>query len=166
MAGKVVVAPRADETFDIDAVIRRRLEGEPFGARDTTVPLKDGAKWATYEANSMADRNMHYRMVHQLGWLPVRVEDLADGITPESIGWQVDAGGVLCRGPQQDQKLYKQPVDVRHRIAQAKAAANLKGIGSAKAVKDSMVAAASAQLGDEAATFTNGLTVTGSDRRG
>ena len=168
MAKTVTVVNREDlASHDTDAVIARRLSGEPFGTRNTTIPLKEGAKWSTYEANSMADRNMHYRMVHELGWIPVRVEDLAHGLTPESIGWQVADGGHLVRGPQGDQRLYKMPADVRQSITNAKAKANLRGMGSAKAVKQAVTEAASAQLGDEAAAFTDGaITVTGADRVG
>jgi hypothetical protein len=168
MAKTVTVVNREDlAQHDTESVIARRLSGEPFGTRNTTIPLKDGARWATYEANSMADRNMHYRMVHELGWVPVRVEDLAPGLTPESIGWQVADGGQLVRGPQGDQRLYKMPVETRNRINEAKTRANLKGMGSAKAVKQAVTESASAQLGDEAASFVHdNITVTGSDRVG
>jgi hypothetical protein len=150
---------------DVNAIIARRLAGEPFGARNTTIPLREPGRWATYEANSMADRNMHYRMVHELGWIPLRIEDLPEGLSPESIGWQVGDGGQLVRGTQGDQRLYKMPADVRKQISDAKARANMRGMGSAKAVKASVMEAASAQLGDEAAAFTSAaITVTGQDR--
>ena len=162
---QVVVAPREEVTYDVDAVIARRLSGSPFGSRDLVVPMREPGKWATYEANTLADRNMHYNMVHQLGWVPVTVADLQDGVTPDKIGWQVDAAGTLCRGPQGDQKLYKQPLEVWKQIQAAKARANMRGIGSAKAVKESMAEATAAQMGSEAADFVHGnITVTGSDR--
>jgi hypothetical protein len=162
---KVIVAPREELAFDVDSVIARRLAGEPFGARQQHVPLREPKRWATYEANSLADRNAHYRMVHEFGWVPVRVEDLAPGIEPVAIGWQVDAAGALCRGPQGDSKLYKQPQAVRDRITAAKTAANMKGIGSAKAVKESVAQAAGSQLGSEAGDFAHSnITVTGADR--
>lgn len=164
MAKSVVVAPRTD-TFDVEAVIDRRLRGEPFGARNTELPMREPGRWATMEANSMADRNMHYRMIHEYGWVPLRVEDLAPGISPEAIGWQVATDGGLVRGPNQDQRLYKQPIEVRQRIQAAKTQANMKGIGSAKAVKEAVTGALSSQLGDEAASFAHGnITVTGADR--
>lgn len=169
MAGQpkqVTVAHRADiAEYNVDDVIARRLSGEPFGSRQTIIPLREPGKWALYEANSLADRNMHYRMVHELGWVPVFASDLEPGLTPEQIGWQVDAGGILCRGDKGDQKLYKMPVEVRDQIQAAKTRANLKGMGSAKAVKESVVAATSAQMGDEGASFVqNSITITGGDR--
>jgi len=163
---KITVAPR-EETFDVEAVIARRLAGEPFGARQMAVPLREPGKWATYEANALADHNAHYRMVHEFGWIPVRIEDLAEGVDPTAIGWQVDATGALCRGPQgaSQGRLYKQPKETRARITAAKSAANSKGIGSAKAVKEAVANAAGAQLGPEAGDFTHGnIHVTGSDR--
>ena len=162
---QVTVAQRADVAYDVEAVIARRLNGAPFGSRDLLVPMREQGKWATYEANSLADRNAHYQMVHQLGWVPVTVNDLEPGTSPEAIGWQVDAAGTLCRGPQGDQKLYKQPVEVRRQIQDAKTRANMRGIGSAKAVKESVAEATAAQMGGEAADFVHGnISVTGSDR--
>ena len=164
----VSVANRADlAEQNVDEVIARRLAGQPFGTRNTTIPLRDAGRWATYETNSLADPNRHYRMVHELGWVPVRVEDLAPGLTPESIGWQVGDGGQLVRGVKSDQRLYKMPLEQQQAIAKAKADANMRGMGSAAAVKKAVVEAASGQLGDEAASFAHeAITVTGSDRRG
>ncbi len=164
----VTVVDRGDPaSFDVDTIIAKRLSGEPFGARQTTVPLRDPKRWATMEANSLADRNMHYRMVHEYGWRPVTADDLAPGITPESIGWRVGAGGILCRGPQEDQKLYKQPLDVRTRIAKAKADANMRDMGSAAKVKAAIAEQIGSQLGSEAGDFAHSqISVTGSDRQG
>jgi hypothetical protein len=160
----VQVAPR---TVGVDDVIRRRLEGQPFGARRSDVPLKDGDRWHQYAANALADRNQHFLMVNEYGWTVVRIEDLAEGVDPVTVGWEVDATGALCRGPQgpaQD-RLYKMTKENHARIAAAKAAANMKGIGSQKAVKESIANAAGSQLGSEAADFTHGnIHVTGADR--
>jgi hypothetical protein len=164
----VTVVNRSDPSgFDVETIIKRRLSGEPFGTRQATVPIRDAARWATMEANSLADRNMHYRMVHEYGWVPVTASDLDGGITPESIGWSVGADGVLCRGPQMDSKLYKQPMAVRRQIASAKAAANMKGMGSARSVKAAISESIGAQMGAEAGDFAeSSITVTGADRTG
>ena len=160
----VEVANREDVAgYDVDTIIARRLAGEPFGTRNSILPLKEPQRWDTYEANSLGDRNMHYRMVHELGWIPLTIEDLQPGTSPEKIGWQIGEGGILQRGDKGDQKLYKMPKAVRAQIQAAKTAANMRGIGSAKAVKESMVSATGAEHGDEAAGFINDVTVTGRD---
>jgi hypothetical protein len=162
----IEVADRADiADVDVETVIAKRLAGEPFGVRNNSVPLRDPGRWELYEANTLSDRNMHYKMVHQLGWVPVTMADLDPSVTPESIGWQIGDGGQLVRGTHQDSRLYKQPSDVRKRIQDAKTAANMKGIGSAKAVKEAMTNAVAASAGSEAADFVHSnVSVTGSDR--
>ena len=104
-------------------------------------------------------------MRHKKHWDPVYVSDLADGVTPESVGWRVGEDGQLCRGPKGDQKLYKQTKERRAITREARTLANMKGIGSAKAVKESVANAAGSQLGSEAADYTHGnIHVTGADR--
>jgi hypothetical protein len=163
----ITVTPRA-EAVDIDAIIAKRLQGQPFGARTVTIPLKEPERWATFIANSLADENNHYRMVHELGWLPLTIDDLAEGITPISIGWQTkEDGRTLCRGPRGDEIAYKMDKHIRHQIQMAKTAENKKGIGSAKALKESAANAVAGQMGSEAADFVHKhLHVRGEDREG
>ena len=164
---QITVSPRA-EALDIDAIIAKRLKGQPFGARTVAIPLKEPGKWATFIANSLADENNHYRMVHEFGWVPLTIHDLADGVTAQSIGWQVKEDGItLCRGQRGDEIAYKMDKTVRNKIQMAKTAENKKGIGSATALKESAANAAAGQMGSEAADFVHKhLVVTGSDREG
>jgi len=166
---RVTVTPRAEVVeMDIDDVIQRRLAGQPFGARTTAIPLKEPERWATFIANSLADENNHYRMVHEFGWVPLTVHDLADGVTPQSIGWQVKEDGItLCRGARGDDIVYKMDKRRREQIQMAKTQANKRGIGSAKAVREEAANAAAGQMGSDAADFVyKGLTVVGEDREG
>jgi hypothetical protein len=142
---QISVTPRTESAFDIDEIIRKRLAGNPFGVGTTEIPMREPGKWATYLANG----------------------DLPENVTPESIGFSVNDAGALCRGTRGQEIVYKQPAEVRAQIQAAKTAANMKGMGSAKTVKQAMVEAAGASLGDEAATSLNQhLHVTGQDTRG
>ena len=162
----VEVADRIDVVeADVDEVIRRRLAGEPFGTRNVDVPMREPGRWHTLEANTLADRNQHYSMRHVYGWEPVTMADLRDGTTPESIGWQVGDGGQLIRGGPGDPRLYKMLETDYQRVQLAKARANMKGTGSAQAVKAAMTESAGSTFGDEAAGFVqSNIVVTGADR--
>ena len=118
---KITVAPRTTETaFSTDDIIARRLSGDPYGTREAQIPLKEAGKWAIKEANSLADENRHFNIVHKEGWIPLTVNDLADGITPDSLGYLVSPEGTLCRGKNGDERLYKMTVENRQRVAMAK----------------------------------------------
>ena len=163
---EVTVVPRA--ATDVDAIIAKRLQGDPFAAGAVDIPLRDPEHWATYVASGDVSPNRHYEMVHKKGWVPLTVADLPDGITPQAIGWQVaEDGQTLCRGVRGNEVAYKMPLAARSQVQQAKTARNLAGTGSAAKVKASLTAAASGSLGDEAASFVDqNVTVTGGDRVG
>jgi hypothetical protein len=164
---EITVTPRAD-LIPTDDIIAKRLAGQPFGTRNLAIPLREPQRWAVFIANSLADENNHYRMVHELGWVPLTVEDLAEGITPVSIGWQVkEDGHTLCRGQRGDEIVYKMDKLQYRKVQLAKTAENKKGIGSAKALKESAANAAAGQMGSEAADFVHKhLHVRGEDREG
>jgi hypothetical protein len=148
---KITVAPRTPETLDVDAIIARRLAGDPRYVRPADVPLRDQAQWYLKEANSYGDANRHYTIVHEEGYLPVTVDDLPDGVTPQSVGWEVSADGLtLCRGINGAERLYKMSKTNRRKIEMAKTTLNKKGTGSVKAVREDMAHAAAAQFGAEA----------------
>ena len=163
----ITAAPRGAD-IDIDAVIQRRLRGDPFAASALAIPLREPGRWATYVANSDTSPDRHYDMVARKGWTPMTTADLPDGVTAQSVGWNVaEDGQTLCRGTRGQEVLYKQPIEVNTAIAKAKAAQNLKGMGSAAKVKSDMTNALAAQAGDEAGTFAEqNIHITGGDRVG
>ena len=165
-APRVTVAPRT--TQDVDRIIQQRIEGDPLARAAQSIPLRDPELWETHIANADVSPNRHYEMVHVLGWVPLTVADLPDGITPEAIGWQVTADGqTLCRGPRGGEIAYKMSKARHVELGQAKIRRNLRGTGSAATVKTALTNAASGQLGDEAASFLDrNVTVTGGDRVG
>lgn len=164
---RVTVESRLETGLDYDQIIARRLEGNPFGTSAITIPMRDPGRWATYLANQEVHPSRLYQMKYQLGWQEVTAADLEPGTTPESIGFQVSETGALCRGPRQSEVLFKQPMSVRKAVEARKAEYNLKGLGSAAAVKADLVQAAGNTFGDEAGTFMDRhLEVRGSDQRG
>ena len=164
---KIVVAARA-ASVDLNTVIAKRLSGDPFAAGQIAIPLRDPHLWDTYVASSEVNPNRHYDMVNRKGWVPTTIYDLPDGISPESIGWQVaEDGQTLCRGPRGQEIVYKMPKDVRNQIQEKKTALNRRGMGSAAKVKTNMANALGNTLGSEAGDFAHqNITVTGGDRVG
>jgi hypothetical protein len=95
----------------------------------------------------------------------VTQDDLAPGVSAESIGFTVSETGALCRGTRGQEVVFKMPKDLRKKVMDRKAEVNKKGMGSPSAVKQDMVNAAGNAHGDEAANFLNKhVHVTGYDR--
>ena len=140
-------------------VLARRLaSGNLQGGGNATVPLKEADRWYTRRDNQLADPNMFYRLVHEMGYQPVRAEDLQDGITPSMIGYRVTEDGYLVQGPAgQEEMLFKMDKADRALLDQAMTEQNLRGVGSASKIKADMAEAAASQMGSEAADYVNGL---------
>lgn len=165
---KITVSPVTTETaFSTDEILKRRLEGNPFADTRVEIPLREPGRWALKEANDHADPNRHYTIVHLEGWVPVIPSDLADGVTPEALGYRVSEDGFLVKGERNSERLYKMPAEAFKRIQFRKAEANKRGTGSQKAVREDIASATGAALGDEAGTFVQRhLHVSGEDREG
>jgi hypothetical protein len=162
-----VVAPRtATTTLSADDVLERRLKGDPRYTPAPTIPLREAGKWYVKEANSYGDLNRHYEMVHAEGYEPVTLNDLADGVTPDSIGYRLSEDGItLVRGERGQERLYKMSKVNRARLDARKTAMNNKGMGSAKAVREDIANATAATHGSEAADFVaSKLHISGEDR--
>lgn len=152
---KITVVPRADESqWSVEDVNRRRLDGEPFGLVTSDIPLREKGMWSLRIANSQSDEGRHYKMRHRLGWEPAVLADLAEGVTPESIGFRLaEDGQTLCRGIRGDEVLYKKPKAIDQAIQMKKAEANTKGLKSERAAKEDTLNAAALSHGSEAAEF-------------
>ena len=161
---QITVTPRQGD-IDLDAIIAKRLAGNPFGGGTTEVPLAEPERWDVYIANGDLHPSRLYEMKMRLGWVEVTAADLAPGITPESIGFSISETGALCRGPRGQEVVFKQPKAIRAKIMERKTDVNKRGMGDPKTVKADMVNAAGASHGDEAANFLNKhVHVTGYDR--
>ena len=162
---KITVAPRTPSAEDI---IKARLRNDPFSRSEVHVPLRDPGQWAIKEANSYADENRHFSIVHREGWVPVTMDDIQAGVSPESFGYRLaEDGHTLCRGVRGEERLYKMPTQARQQIAMAKADANKAGTGNASKVKAELSNVAARQFGSEAGDFVHdGIRITGEDREG
>lgn len=165
---KVTVVPRSEEAMaDVDAIIERRIAGNPFYSGDRAIPLSEPERWYIKEANSLADENRHYAMVHEEGYLPVTIDDIRPGITPESFGFRLaEDGKTLCRGTRGDERLYKMSKPNRAKIEARKTEIAKKGLGSVKAMRDDAANAVAGTHGAEAADFVSKLHIAGGDSEG
>lgn len=134
--------------------LARRLAGNPHGGGSRGIPLKEPSRWHTYVANTYVDEGEFLRMKER-GWIPLAAEDLACSI--EESGFRKSPDGYLVRGPQGQEMIWKMPADDYRLLQEAKTQYNLRGIGSAKKIKQDMAEAASGQLGDEAAEYINSM---------
>ena len=152
----IAVSSRADSAKTDNTVLARRLKGNLQGGGNRTIPLKEPQRWYTRIENNQADEQRFYHMVHELGYLPVKPEDLA--CEPAQIGFRVSEDGNLVRGGGTlVEMLFKMPVEDRALLDQAFTQANMRGIGSASKIKRDMAEATAASHGDEAANYVNSL---------
>lgn len=168
---RISVTPRADiAAQDLDAIANnvneRRLRGEHV--RNGEIPLREPGKWALRRANSLAEENRHYTMVHELGWLPMTVDDLAPGTTAESIGYRLaEDGKTLCKGLRGDEVLYKKDKQAHDAIKLREARDRQKPLKSESAAKADAASAVASVHGDQAAEYImKNTTVRISDQQG
>lgn len=154
---EIAVSPRSEATMSEAQLLeirQRRLSGDPRHERDAEIPLREPQKWYIKEANDYADANRHYKIAFKEGYEPVTIDDLPDGISPVSIGYNLaEDGKTLCRGERGRERLYKIPKAYRAQIEARKTALNKQGMGSAKAVQEDLANAAGQQFGSEAGDF-------------
>ena len=151
----VTISPRSDESqWNPEDVIAKRLAGAPFGLRTDVIPLREPGRWQLYIASSQINEGRHYEMTHQKGWVPFTRADLADGISPESLGFRVaEDGQTLVRGTRGEEVVYKMPQATYDQIQAMKADANTRAMKSENAAKHDAAEAAVATLGTEAADY-------------
>jgi hypothetical protein len=154
---EITVTPRSDEaTWSAEDIIRARLEGDnPFGrTNDNSLPLRNRAAWHQRWFNNQVNPSQVHAAQRRLGWVPVRIEDLEEGITPESLGLTVAPDGTIRRGDRATEEvIMKMPEDLYQQVQRKKAAANVRGMSSEKAAKEEAAQAAAGQLGDQAAEY-------------
>jgi hypothetical protein len=143
----ISVTPRRNDA------LARRLSGNPHATGLKTYPLKEPKRWQLYVGNNYNNDDELYRMVHELGWLPLEASDLA--CKPEEIGFRVSEDGNLVRGPQGKEMLFKMPIEDYTILQQRKTEANNATIGRPGAAKAAAAGAVAAAFGPEAADFVD-----------
>ena len=167
---RIRVTPRTDD-IGLDAIVddinQRRLSGERVRNRGL-IPLREPGRWALHQANTLVNDARHYTMVHEAGWLPVTIDDLKPGTTPQSVGYRLaEDGRTLCKGPRGDEVLYKKERSVHEAIKLREAKANLKPTQSESAAKADIANAAAAAHGAQAGEYiASNTTVRVVDREG
>lgn len=157
---QITMTSRADAaktraTLDArNPALARRLAGNPHGGGSRAIPLKEPGRYHTYIANTYIDDSEFLNMKER-GWEPLTPDDLSCPV--KESGFRLSADGYLVRGPQGQEMIFKMPIEDYALLEEAKTAANLKGIGSAKKIKADMAEAASGSLGDEAAEYLSNL---------
>lgn len=154
---RIIVTPRSEEsTWSADDIIESRLTGQnPFGrVNDNSLPLRNKAAWHQRWFNNQVNPSQVHLAQRRLGWVPVRVEDLEDGTTPESLGLTVAPDGTIRRGDRNTEEvILKMPEASYQAIQQRKTEMNTQGMRSEKAAKAEVAAAAAGTMGDQAADY-------------
>jgi hypothetical protein len=141
-----------------NAVLKRRLSGNVFGHARNEIPLKEPQKWYTRWENTLTNPQMHFEMVHELGYVTVTEADLS--VPAAEAGVQLTPDGNVCRGSgAMIEILYKMAREDRAALEAAQTEHNNRiiGKGSQSGTRNAIANAASAALGDEAATFLNSM---------
>lgn len=152
----ITVTSRQDAVEN--AVLKRRLSGNVFGHQRGEIPLRDPHKWYIRWENTLVNPQMHFEMVHELGYLPVTEADLS--VPAAEAGVQLTPEGNVCRGSGQLlELLYKMAIEDRRALEAAQTDHNNRiiGKGSQSGTRNAIANAAGASLGDEAASFLNSM---------
>ncbi len=134
--------------------LARRLAGNPFGGGSRELPLKEAGRWKTYLGNNYSNENEFFEL-KQDGWIPLTEDDLACPVN--ETGFRKSVDGYLVRGPQGQEMLFKMDMRDYRVLVQAKTEANMRGIGSARKIKQDIAEAAGSQIGAEAGDYINSL---------
>lgn len=150
-----------------NAALQRRLApgANVFGGGSRALPLKEPERWHTRIENDFADAQQVYRAVHEFGWEPLTVADLA--CKPEEVGLKLNEQGYLVRGVQGREVVLKMAKEDYREVERMKTAKNLQGIGSPARTKAHMAEATAAAFGPEAGDFVHShVTGTVTDTKG
>lgn len=131
--------PRKDQTDQADtaeptaeprvSVMARRLK-HPFGAHSRGIPLSARRRDCVVRVFTadQEHQDRHFKAIHDLGWQPCLVEDLA--VKPESIGYAVNEAGYIVRGTRGQDMLMWMPEADWQRLCRAKSDANTARVKS------------------------------------
>lgn len=137
------------------AALERRLApgANPHATTAKVIPLREPHRWQLYIGNDYASEDALYRMVHEYGWLPLELSDLA--CKPEEIGYRVNESGHIVRGPQGREVIFKMDKQDYAILMQRKTERNNAGIGSTAKTRALMAESAAATYGPEAGDYVH-----------
>lgn len=133
--------------------LARRLSGNPHSSGLRSIPLKEPHKWQLYIGNNYNNDDDLYRLVHDEGWEPLELADLA--CKPEEIGYRVSEDQRLVKGPQGREMVFKMDKADYAALQARKTEANNATIGRASKTKAAAAEAVTAAFGPEAGEFVD-----------
>lgn len=129
-------------------VYERRLLGEEGLRPELAIPLSLPGKWHVRWINTSVPGRWA-TVVHQRGYIPVRVEEIAD---PRSvIGLHRSPEGYAVRGDRGQEVLVRMPLEFFERIKRTEAERRLRKQSSSTAQKEQLQNALASKFGGEAA---------------
>jgi hypothetical protein len=146
-------APVVQVTNRRNAALERRLAkgSNPHATGSRNIPLKEPSRWQLYVGNNYNSDDDLYRIVHEYGWAPLELSDLA--CKPEDIGYRVNETGHLVRGPQGREVIFKMAIEDYRELMRRKTERNNQGIGSARKTRQQVAEAAATTFGPEAGDY-------------
>lgn len=147
--------PMIQVTSRRSAALERRLKAgaNPFGSTKHDIPLREPHRWQLYIGNDYNGADDLYRIVHEFGWVPLEVGDLA--CKPEDVGYRVNESGHLVRGPQGREVVFKMDKGDYALLMQKKTERNNQGIGSASKTRTQVAEAAAKTFGPDAGDYVH-----------
>jgi hypothetical protein len=135
------------------SVVERRLKsGSIFAGGAKEIPLADPARWTLRIVNAQIREDRLWEMQAEKGWVYADERDLA--VAPTEVGFRVQDGR-LVRGVQGHEVLMKMERSDYKAIQKAKDAENRVNTFAKEKIKGTVIAQASAELGDQAASYLN-----------
>ena len=134
-----------------DALAKRLSSPNPNATGQRAIPLKEPKRWQLYIGNNYNNDDDLYRLVHEAGWEPLELADLA--CKPEDVGFRLSEDGKLVRGPQSREMIFKMDIEDYKLLQQRQTDANNATIGKPNKTKQSVTEAVAAVHGGEAADF-------------
>jgi hypothetical protein len=132
--------------------LARRLApgGKIFAGGSMAIPLKEPG-WQVRTFNSDLHESRHYQAIHELGWEPVRAEDLS--AAPEQFGLRVNETGALVRGTRGNELICKMPSADYQQLQMKKTEYNNRSIGRSERTKDEVANHVASVAGDEGGQY-------------
>lgn len=146
--------PAAPQKKKSVSVIERRLKsGQVFTAGSRNIPLVEPSRWTLRIANSQVRDGHLHDLIGDKGWEFADKADLA--VDPIEVGFR-ELDGRLVRGDKGQEVLLKMAKKDYQAVVTMKDQENRKNTFSDKAIKQTIINAASKDLGDQGASTLDG----------
>ncbi len=146
--------PAAPQKKKAVTVIERRLKsGQVFTAGSRNIPLVEPTRWTLRIANAQVRDGHLHDLIGEKGWEFAEVADLA--VDPIEVGFR-EQDGRLVRGEKGQDVLLKMAKKDYAAVVKMKDRDNHTNTFTDKAIKQTIINAASKDLGDQGASTLDG----------